>query len=165
MMIRTASIGDGAFIRELAHEFDRYGTQYVAVFSAMLNGNRGGLPPHVQRQQLQFFLAGEEGVGKPHGFVAVGWPMPDQQLDVAQCEIHGIVTGVEFRRQGVASRLMDHVKEQAVTRGVRRLECISAQHDNPAALAFFTQRGFVNLGPAGNYPQGQRAVRLRLEVR
>ena len=163
-MIRTATTDDGAFIDELAHEFDPYGTQYVAVFNAMLNGNRGGLPPHVQGQLFQFLIAEEKGGSKPLGFVAVGWPMPKQPPNGARGEIHGIVTGVEFRRQGVANSLMKHVMQQAGERSVRRLECITDQNDNPAALAFFTQRGFVNLGHAGNYPNGQRAVRLRLEI-
>ena len=53
---------------------------------------------------------------------------------------------------------------RAVERGSQHLECLTAETDNPAALALFVQSGFVNGGVAGRYPNGQRAVTLKFTL-
>lgn len=74
--------------------------------------------------------------------------------------IHGVAVEERYRRQGVANHLLDCVEKLARERGILRLESITAETDNAPALSCFTQWGFENLGFVGNYPEGQRAVRL-----
>ena len=64
----------------------------------------------------------------------------------------------------MANQLLDHIKQLARDRGVLSLKCITAETANPGALLFFTNRGFINEGFRGLYPNGQRAVSLRLTL-
>ena len=91
----------------------------------------------------------------PVGFAAVEW-------HASHADIHGIAVHPRSRRRGVAANLLDHVSGSATGRGILELRCNTAAQANPAALGFFTTRGFDVVGPAPfNFPRGQAAVQLR----
>ena len=78
--------------------------------------------------------------------------------------ILGVAVDENFRRQGIATLLLKHAEEIARSQEISTLECITAETENPSALTCFVRYGFINMGYAGKYPEGQRAVRLRLEI-
>lgn len=59
---------------------------------------------------------------------------------------------------------LNAARRRAVERSSQHLECLTAETDNPAALALFVQNGFVNRGVAGRYPHRQRAVTLKFTL-
>ena len=141
-MIRPAQLDDGDFIIRLAHEFDVFSTRYVGVFREIFANNRDSLTIFV-----------DDG-GQRMGFAQVQWTGIEGDLQ-------GVVVDPDCRRKGVASQLLDHIENVARDRGVSSLTCITAETQNPAAVGCFTQRGYINEGFCGIYPNGQRAVRLR----
>lgn len=154
-MIRLAKPEDEQFITGLAHAFDRFGP-YVQVFADMLSGNHAALEQHGVIGEIELFIH-EDDAGQSTGFVAVEWRQ-------GAGHIHGVVVDDRFRTQGVATELVNHVAQLAHNRGIATLECITAETDNVPALRCFIQLGFDNEGYAGQYPHGQRAVRLRRKV-
>ncbi len=60
--------------------------------------------------------------------------------------------------------MLHHVKQSAQGRFISTIECLTAREDNEPAYWFFTKHGFQDRGVAGNYPRGQVAVRLVLEI-
>ena len=150
---RAATPQDLEFITNLAHSFDRFGP-YVQVFEDMLLGNHAALQPQGVIGNVQLFIH-EDDEEQPNGFVAVEW-----KKNGVEGHIHGVAVEERYRRQGVANHLLDCVEKLARERGILRLESITAETDNAPALSCFTQWGFENLGFVGNYPEGQRAVRL-----
>lgn len=78
--------------------------------------------------------------------------------------ILGVAVDESSRRQGIATLLLKHAEELARSQEISSLECITAETENPSALTCFVRYGFINMGYAGKYPEGQRAVRLRLEL-
>ena len=155
-MIRQATINDLEFITNLAHEFDRFGP-YVPVFVNMLRGNHAALRPWGVTSRVELFIH-EDDAGQRTGFVAVEW----KEDGIGY--IHGVAVDETHRRQGVANHLLDHVEQLARQRGTLKLECITAETENAPALSCFTNYEFQNLGFQGNYPKGQRAVRLSKPV-
>ena len=143
-MIRSATTLDLPFITHLATAFNVFGP-YVPVFVNMMNGNRG---------EVELFIH-EDDAGERTGFVAVEWK------NGGIGDIRGVAVDERHRRKGVANHLLDHVKKLAHQRGTLKLECITAETANAPALSCFTDWGFENLGFVGNYPKGQRAVKLR----
>lgn len=154
-MTRLANPQDREFIAQLASAFDRFGP-YVQVFAHMLDGNPTALVPYGVNGEVALFIH-ENGLGQRTGFVAVEWR---QREGHSEGHIHGVVVDDGFRRQGVATQLLDHVEQLARRRGIATLEGITAETDNAPALHCFTQSGFDNVGYVGQYPLGQRAVRL-----
>jgi len=150
-MIRPATPQDLPFIANLATAFNVFGP-YVPVFENMLNGNRAALRPLGVIGVVELFI--HEDAGERTGFVAVEWKNDDIG------HIHGVAVDVKHRRKGVANHLLDHVKKLADDRGTLKLECITAETANAPALSCFIKWGFENLGFVGNYPKGQRAVKL-----
>ena len=152
-MIRPASPQDEEFITNLAHAFDRFGP-YVPFFVNMLNGNRAALQDQGVIGEVELFIH-EDDAGERTSFVAVEWK------NGGIGDIRGVAVDERHRRKGVANHLLDHVKKLAHQRGTLKLECITAETANAPALSCFTDWGFENLGFVGNYPKGQRAVKLR----
>ena len=153
-MIKSATPHDPLdllFITHLATAFNVFGP-YVPVFVNMLNGNRAALRDQGVIGEVELFI--HEDAGERTGFVAVEWK------NGGEGHIHGVAVDQRHRRQGVANHLLDHVKKLAIPRGTLKLECITAETENAPALRCFTDWGFENLGFVGNYPKGQRAVKL-----
>jgi ribosomal protein S18 acetylase RimI-like enzyme len=70
----------------------------------------------------------------------------------------------QFRRQGVATQLLNHVEGLARRRGISTLKCITSDTANAPALSCFGRYGFHREGFVGAYPGGQRAVGLRRDL-
>jgi ribosomal protein S18 acetylase RimI-like enzyme len=150
-MIRPATPNDSDFITRSAGAFNRFGP-YVQVFDDMLHGNAAALRPYGVTGAVKLFVS-VDNTEHPMGFIAVEWKP-------TVGHIHGVVVSGGFQRQGVATQLLDHVRRLAQERGIKTLECITAETENTPALNCFTNWGFRNMGYAGPYPMGQRAVRL-----
>ena len=150
---RRACQQDLEFITNLAQAFDRFGP-YVKVFLDMLHGNRAALQHQGVIGEVELFIH-EADAGQRTGFVAVEWK------NGGIGDIHGVAVDERHRRKGVANHLLDHVEQLARQRGTMKLECITAETENGPGLNCFTNWGFQNLGFVGNYPNGQRAVKLR----
>lgn len=141
MTIRHATPQDAEFVAELARAFDRLGP-YVDVFTEML-----------QRERVSVFIHMHDSMQRT-GFIAVEWRHDEGH-------IHGLVVAEEFRGRGIATQLLDHVEQVARLQEVSALECLTSETDNVPAFSCFIQWGFDRAGPAGRYPHGQPAVRLR----
>jgi N-acetylglutamate synthase-like GNAT family acetyltransferase len=149
--IRPIATEDQNFVLNQADQFTVFGP-YVEVFRRMLNGHA---VPGVQVQNIQFSIC--EVNGSVAGFLAVEWKL-DEGI------IHGVVASLDFKRRGVARGLINHVFHEARLRGVQKLKAITAETENPAAMAFFRAHGFEIQGVAGTYSNGQRAVHLCREL-
>jgi ribosomal-protein-alanine N-acetyltransferase len=82
--------------------------------------------------------------------------------DVA--ELQRIAVGVEHRRSGVASALLDRVEHEARRRHSERL-LLEVREDNVAACAFYAARGFAEINRRTRYySDGTTAVVLAKEL-
>jgi ribosomal protein S18 acetylase RimI-like enzyme len=153
-MIRPATPQDLNFITDLAHAaFNRFGP-YIQVFEDMLLGNQAALKRQGVPGEVELFIY-QDDAGQPNGFIAVEW-----EKGGVKGNIHGVAVDELKRGQGLATQLLECVIICASERGVMYLECITAETHNAPALSFFMKNGFENQGYQGNYPKGQRAVRL-----
>ena len=150
-MIRNIIPEDHNFITQLSRTFNRFGP-YEKIFMKILDGIA---PPGVIGQVNLYVLLNKEG--QQTGFLAL-----EKQQNAGN--ILGVAVDENFRRQGIATLLLKHAEEIARSQEISTLECITAETENPSALTCFVRYGFINMGYAGKYPEGQRAVRLRLEL-
>ena len=58
-----------------------------------------------------------------------------------------------YRRRGLAARLMAWLEKSADTAGIERIVC-EARSDNPAAIAFYQAQGYVQLARVAGYYRG-----------
>lgn len=149
---------DQQAILRLAERFNRFGRDYSQAFISMLARQPLIHQPAVIVANVEIFVAEIEDQGVV-GFAAV------ELRDGRKADLHGIAVDVEYEGQGVASKLLRHVIDQARLRGVEQAECITAETANPAALGLFTRQGFQNAGLIGCYPRGQRAIKLTRSLR
>jgi len=73
-------------------------------------------------------------------------------LDSGHGEIKSMRTAVDFLRQGVAARMLDHVMAEARARGLKRLSLETGS--SPAfepALALYRRYGFADCEPFADY--------------
>ena len=73
-------------------------------------------------------------------------------LDSGHGEIKSMRTAVDFLRQGVAARMLDHVMAEARVRGLKRLSLETGS--SPAfepALALYRRYGFADCEPFADY--------------
>ena len=150
-MIRNIIPEDHNFIIQLSRTFNRFG-RYDEIFMSMLNGIA---PPGVTGNVNLFIHLNT--AGQQTGFFAL-----EKKQNVGN--ILGVAVDENFRRQGIATLLLKHAEEIARSQEISSLECNTAETENPSALTCFVRYGFVNMGYIGRYPEGQRAVRLRLEL-
>ena len=150
-MIRNIIPEDHNFIMQLSSTFNRFGP-YERIFMSMLNGIA---PPGVTGNVNLFIHLNT--AGQQTGFFAL-----EKKQNVGN--ILGVAVDENFRRQGIATLLLKHAEEIARSQEISSLECNTAETENPSALTCFVRYGFVNMGYIRRYPEGQRAVRLRLEL-
>ena len=145
-MIRAAEPRDSDAI--VALEADCQGAD---AWSAWLvrDGIEGGLP-------TVRYLVSEVG-----GEV-VGYAVASYAGDIAELQRIGVTA--PMRRAGVATALLDEVVAQAPATGANRL-LLEVRDDNGAALAFYADRGFVEIDRRPRYYRdGTTAVVLRLPL-
>lgn len=75
-----------------------------------------------------------------------------KMLDAMHGEIKSMRTAVDFLRQGVAARMLDHIMDEARRRGLRRLslETGSSTAFEPA-IALYRRYGFDDCVPFADY--------------
>ncbi len=82
-----------------------------------------------------------------------------KELDKAHGEIKSMRTVSEFKRQGVASRLLRHIVEEAQRRGYRRLSLeTGSQPYFEAARQLYVSFGFEVCGPFEDYIEDPNSV-------
>ncbi|MBD0267136.1 MAG: GNAT family N-acetyltransferase [Cyanobacteria bacterium Co-bin8] len=88
-----------------------------------------------------------------------------KELDADHAEIKSMRTDVSYRGKGVASRLLQHILEEAKLRGYRRisLETGSMSFFAPARN-LYTKYGFKNCGPFSTYKEDPNSVFMTREL-
>ena len=102
------------------------------------------------RDHAAFYLSSENNVifvedrdGRIAGMIMVDYfSKPETPYSMARdfCHIAEICVDRDFRRQGIAHRLMDHVKEEARKRGLDRIELDVWSFND--AIRFYEAEGF-----------------------
>lgn len=82
-----------------------------------------------------------------------------KQLSSEHAEIKSMRTAVEFRRQGIAATLMQHIIEEARNRNYKRLslETGSMAYFEPA-IKLYESFGFCTCAPFGDYEEDPYSV-------
>jgi ribosomal-protein-alanine N-acetyltransferase len=145
-VIRAAEAEDSDAIAALEQECqgqDAWSTWLVA------DGVAGSLPT------IRYLVAEQAGV-------IVGYAVASVGGDIAELQRIGVTSAA--RRTGVASALLDEVVAEAPGTGANRL-LLEVRDDNAAALAFYADRGFVEIDRRPRYYRdGTTAVVLRLPL-
>ena len=88
-----------------------------------------------------------------------------KQLDPRHGELKSMRTAVAYLRRGVASRLVEHMIEEAKRRKYRRLSLeTGAGTAFEAAHALYGKFGFQKCGPFGDYIEDPNSVFMTREV-
>jgi ribosomal-protein-alanine N-acetyltransferase len=94
--------------------------------------------------------------------VIVGYAVASYAGDIAELQRIGVLPAM--RRTGVATALLDEVVAHAPATGADRL-LLEVRDDNSGALAFYADRGFVEIDRRPRYYRdGTTAVVLRLPL-
>lgn len=84
-----------------------------------------------------------------------------RQLDAQHGEIKSMRTATEFRKQGIGSRLLEHVIQEAGIRGYRRLSLeTGAMEFFEPARRLYRKFGFEACGPFSTYKNDPNSVFL-----
>jgi len=145
-MIRLATASDADVIAILEAE-----CQGDDAWSATLvrDGVTGGLPT------IQYLVAETDGT-------VTGYAVASYAGDIAELQRIGVAA--DFRRQGLATALLDEVIAHAPSTGADRL-LLEVRADNRSALAFYAAAGFVEIDRRTRYYRdGTDAVVMRLPL-
>lgn len=82
-----------------------------------------------------------------------------KELDNEHAEIKSMRTANAFQRRGVASRMLEHILEEAKRRGYRRLslETGSMEYFEPARRLYI-RYGFIDCAPFADYREDPNSV-------
>ncbi len=82
-----------------------------------------------------------------------------RHIDDAHGEIKSMRTAQAYLRRGVASRMLDHLVDEAIRRGYRRVSLETGSMDYFApARALYTGAGFVACAPFADYVDDPNSV-------
>jgi len=88
-----------------------------------------------------------------------------RELDPRHGELKSMRTAAPHRGRGVGSLVLEHLLEQAVARGYRR---VSLETGSPVEFAparrLYARRGFVECGPFGPYVADEFSVFMMLDL-
>jgi ribosomal-protein-alanine N-acetyltransferase len=113
------------------------------------DGVEGGLPT------VRYLVADLDGM-------VAGYAVASFAGDIAELQRIGVAPAL--RRTGIASALLDEVVAEAPGTGANRL-LLEVREDNAGALAFYADRGFIEIDRrARYYRDGAAAVVLRLPL-
>jgi len=97
------------------------------------------------------------GTAQPLGFVLC-------RAAADEAEVLTLFVPESFRRHGVATGLLDRALADAAAKGARAL-LLEVAADNAAAIAFYTARGFAEVGRRPRYYKSAiDALTLKLEI-
>jgi putative acetyltransferase len=109
--------------------------------------------PGLRKPEITFWTLWHDG--KLAGCAAL------RQLDACHGEVKSMRTSSAFRRRGVASRMLQHVIQEARRRGYHRLSLeTGAMSFFEPARALYTKFGFVPCGPFSTYKEDPNSVFL-----
>jgi len=148
LTIRRATLDDFAAILELAEHLD---APHRQALPGRFRRPEGEIRRRDRTEKLiadpDTFLAVAERQGRVLGIIHAGIEeMPDypQKQPARSVKVRGIVVLPEFRRQGVATALMDALTDWALARQADEIQLSVYDFNRPAA-AFFTALGFSPL--------------------
>jgi putative acetyltransferase len=88
-----------------------------------------------------------------------------KELDVQHGEIKSMRTATNHTRKGVASRMLEHIVEQATNRAYQRLSLeTGSMPEFAAARALYARYGFEYQGPFANYKEDPHSVFMLLKL-
>lgn len=146
---------------------DLQGPEIAALLSEHLRDMHATSPPEsvhaldlagLRRPEISFWTAWQEG--RLAGCGAL------KQLDAGHGEIKSMRTAQGFHRKGVATRLLQHILDEARRRGYRRLslETGSMAYFAPAR-ELYRKFGFVECAPFADYQPDPNSTFMTLELR
>jgi len=88
-----------------------------------------------------------------------------KELDAGHGEVKSMRTAYAFQRRGVASRMLQHLIEEATRRGYRRLSLETGSMDYfEPARQLYASFGFVYCRPFGSYKEDPNSVFMTREL-
>ena len=117
------------------------------------------------RRQNSILIVGISEVGRVLGFIH-GRIIPARESDESQAEIYNVATKAEFRRHGVAGRLLTEFIEECRSKQVQTV-LLEVRASNTAAIDFYRKMGFWEIGLRKNFysapPEHALSMSLVLE--
>ena len=148
------------YIVELARRAD---ARHLAAMSHQLI--EAGLRPSWSAPRITWHIRHPESIvlAARHRGATVGFAVMRYGDDVAHLNL--LAVEPEHRRHGVARRMVEWLEETALTAGTFIIG-LELRATNEAALAFYTQLGYRELGRVTGYYQGvESAIRMARDVR
>jgi GNAT superfamily N-acetyltransferase len=148
MIVRQASPEEAHTLWNIRNLAIRHGCQHVYPPDVLAAWTPDRMPasfPAMIRVNPFFVIDGPDGV-----------PVATGSLDLAAASVEAIFTLPGFAGQGMAGRIIDTIKAEALQRGYRRLTLEST----PNAVSFYEQHGFRPLGES-LYPSKLAGCALR----
>ena len=88
-----------------------------------------------------------------------------KELDATHGEIKSMRTATQHLRKGVASKIIEHLLQEAKQRGYRRLSLETGASENfIPAQKLYKKYGFVYCGPFADYKDDPNSVFMTLEM-
>ena len=100
-------------------------------------------------------------LGYFEGDMLVGFVGASATLDESDIIKIGVDSG--FRKQGVATKLLDSLKLELSDLGVKKI-MLEVREQNLAAISFYTKFGFNKIAVRKNYYGNDNAIILMLEI-
>ncbi|KAF6660270.1 GNAT family N-acetyltransferase [Enterobacteriaceae bacterium EKM102V] len=148
MIVREASPEEAHRLWEIRNRAIRHGCQHAyppEVLTAWTPDRMPASFPAMIRENPFFVIDGPAGE-----------PVATGLLDLSAASVEAIFTLPEFTGQGLAGRIIDRIKAEALQRGYHRLTLAST----PNAAGFYQQHGFRVLGES-LYPSKLAGCALR----
>lgn len=145
---------------------DLRGPEIAALLQEHLDDMQRHSPPEsihaldldkLRRPEITFWTVWQDGALLGCGAI--------KQLDATHAEIKSMRTSLHHRRKGVAARMLQHLLDEAMRRGYRRL---SLETGSTAAFApareLYARFGFVPCGPFADYVEDPYSVFMTREL-
>jgi ribosomal protein S18 acetylase RimI-like enzyme len=154
LLFRRGRPGDAPFLAELANEaFGAYG-DYVPVVAAWSSD------PFVEKTIA-------EHAGAPVAAAFLVFLKPAEAPHTRVGDLLGLAVAAPFRGRGLGSAVLAHVvarvRDVAARHDIEALRLAVAE-DNTAARRLFESAGFAYYEAEGWYPNGQKALHMRLPL-
>ncbi len=141
--IRLATLGDSRLIAEMSREYIEHGLGWSWTETRVVKS--------IRDPATNVAVAHEDASVLGFGIMRYG-----------ERKAHLVLLGVRpaRRKHGLGAQLLEWLEKCAATAGLERIE-VEARADNPAALAFYRDQGFLEIGTVPGYYRGLvDAVRL-----
>jgi ribosomal protein S18 acetylase RimI-like enzyme len=146
--IRFATTADSRTIAEMSREYIEEGLGW--------SWTQARVSKAIRDPATNVVIAHEDGVVLGFGIMRYG-----------ERKAHLVLLGVRpsRRKHGLGALLVGWLEKCALVAGLERID-VEARSDNPAALAFYAEQGFLETGTVPGYYRGLiDAVRLQKKLR